>query len=78
MNRDEARAERARWKEVDDVIRAELTALSPEAKFRQLESLMQAAALFAWPDSEKEDAEVREVWMRLYAIERCRAAAMDQ
>lgn len=71
MNRDDARAERARWKEVDDVIRAELTAHSPEAKYRQLESLMHAAALFAWPASEKEDGDVRDIWMRLYAIERC-------
>lgn len=71
MNRDEVRADLTRWKEVNEVIAAELAALSPEEKFRQFESLMQSASLFAWPDSEKEDAEVREVWMRLFAIERC-------
>jgi len=71
MNRDEARAERERWKEVNDVIEAELSALSPEAKYRQLESLMQAAALFSWPASEKEDGDVRDIWMRLHAIARC-------
>jgi hypothetical protein len=67
----EARAEQARWKEVNDVIQAELAALWPQAKYRQLESLMHAATLFVWPASEKEDGDVRDLWMRLYVIERC-------
>jgi hypothetical protein len=71
MKRDDARAALGRWKEVDDVIAAELAALTPEAKLRQLESLMQAARLFAWPAAEDEDGEVRSVWMRLHAMKRC-------
>jgi hypothetical protein len=71
MNRDEVRAAFGRWKEVDDVIAAELASLTPEAKLRQLESLIQAARLFAWPASEDEDGEVRGVWMRLHAMQRC-------
>jgi Ser/Thr protein kinase RdoA (MazF antagonist) len=70
MNRDEARAALRGWKEVEDVIAAELAALTPEAKLRQLESLMQAARLFAWPATEEEDGEVRGVWMRLHAMQR--------
>ena len=71
MNRDEVRADLTRWKEVNEVIAAELAALSPEEKFRQSESLMQSASLFAWPDSEEEDTRVRDLWMRLHVIERC-------
>ncbi|HEV7487329.1 MAG TPA: hypothetical protein VGQ65_16780 [Thermoanaerobaculia bacterium] len=70
MNRDEAHAALGGWKEVEDVIAAELAALTPEAKLRQLESLMQAARLFAWPPAEEEDREVRGVWMRLHAMQR--------
>jgi hypothetical protein len=70
MNRDEARAALGGWTEVEDVIAAELAALTPEAKLRQLESLMQAGRLFAWPATEDEDGEVRSVWMRLHAMQR--------
>jgi hypothetical protein len=71
MDRDEARAALARWKEVDDVIATELAALTPESKLRQLESLMQSAALFSWPASAPEDLRVLDVWLRLHALERC-------
>ncbi|HEV7428492.1 MAG TPA: hypothetical protein VGQ46_19210 [Thermoanaerobaculia bacterium] len=71
MNRDDALAALGGWKEVEDVIAAELAALTPEAKLQQLESLMQAARLFAWPATEEEDGEVRGVWMRLHAMKQC-------
>jgi hypothetical protein len=71
MNRDEALAALGEWKEVEDVIAAELAALTPEAKLQQLESLMQAARLFAWPAAEEADGEVRGVWMRLHAMKQC-------
>jgi len=71
INRDEARAALGRWKEVDDVIAAELAALTPEAKLRQLESLMLASRIFSWPPTDAEDRKVRDVWMRLHALTRC-------
>lgn len=71
MNRDDARAALGRWKEVDDVIAAELALLTPEAKLRQLESLMLAGRIFEWPPADDEDREVRHLWMRLHAMKRC-------
>ncbi len=72
MDRAVARAWLARWKEVERVTTEEALALTHEAKFRQLESLMRSAHLFVWPAAtEEEDERVREVWMRLHAIERC-------
>jgi hypothetical protein len=66
-----AHAMQVRWDEVNRVTREEARALTPGAKLRQLESLMEAADLFAWPATDEEDARVRELWLRLYAHERC-------
>jgi hypothetical protein len=69
MTAQEARAWMARWQEVDRVSLAEAQRLTPEAKLRQLDSLMQAAGLFEWPPiMDREDERVRELWMRLHAL----------
>jgi hypothetical protein len=69
MTAQEARAWMARWKEVDRATLAEARRLTPEAKLRQLDSLMQAASLFEWPSvMDREDERVRELWMRLHAL----------
>lgn len=72
IDRDEARAWLARWKEVNAVTLAEDLALTPEEKLYELESLMESADLFDWPAAgEAEDERVRAIWMRLHALERC-------
>lgn len=69
MSAEDARAWLARWKEIERVTLAEARALPLEAKFRQLETLRQSARHFIRPSSmNEEDERVRELWMRLYAL----------
>jgi hypothetical protein len=69
MSAEEAHAWLARWKEVERFTLAEARALPLEAKFRQLETLMRSATLFSRPAvMDDEDERVRELWMRLYAL----------
>jgi hypothetical protein len=74
IDRDDARTWLGRWKEVNAVTLAEDLALTPEEKLYELDSLMESADLFDWPasgQSESEDEQVRAIWMRLHALERC-------
>lgn len=71
VTRDELRTWLSRWDEVDRVTTEEARALSPEEKFRQLETLVESADLFEWPDETAEDQRVRELWMRLHRLHRC-------
>ena len=70
-SRDELQAWLARWDEVNRVTTAEARARTFEAKFRQLETLMESADLFDWPDETADDERVRELWMRLHRLYRC-------
>ena len=72
MDRDEVRAWMARWEIVNQHTTEEVRALTPEAKFRQLEMLVASASLFPpAADDEEENQRVRELWMRLRAQARC-------
>lgn len=53
------------WKEVARAETAELRALTPEVKLRQLDALAQSASLFEWSSAEDEDDRVRELWISL-------------
>ena len=70
MDQDEARAWLARWEEVDRFTIEEARALTPEDKFRQLESLVESADLFEWPSDDVDEQRVRDIWMRLHALAR--------
>lgn len=65
MNRDEARAWAARWKEVESAEIAELRQTPAEVKLRQLDALAQSAPLFDWSVDDGENERVRELWMLL-------------
>lgn len=65
MRSEDARAWAARWKEVGETEIAELRALSPEVKLRQLVALQQSASLFDWSYAGEEDDRVRELWITL-------------
>lgn len=72
MDRDEVRAWMARWEIVNQHTIEEVRALTPEQKFRQLETLVASASLFPpAADEEEEDQRVRDLWMRLRARYRC-------
>jgi hypothetical protein len=72
VSREEMRAWLDRWKEVNRVTTEEARALTPKEKFRQLETLFEAADLFEWPASDEiRDQRVRDLWMRLHALTRC-------
>ena len=71
IDRDEARAWLARWKEVNAFTAAEDRAMTPEEKLRQLQSLMQSADLFDWTRPNAEDEVARKLWMRLHELDRC-------
>lgn len=53
------------WKVVAQAEIAELCALSPEVKLRQLDALAESAPLFDWFAAEDEDLRVRELWITL-------------
>ena len=65
MNRDEARAWVARWKEVESAEIAELRRTPLDVKLRQLDALAQSASLFDWSSDDRENDRVRELWMLL-------------
>jgi hypothetical protein len=67
MDRDEARAWAARWKEVESAEIAELRRTPSDVKLRQLDALAQSAGLFDWSSDDRENERVRELWMRLRA-----------
>lgn len=71
MDPDEVRAWMARWEIVNQRTIEEVRALTPEEKFRQLETLVASASLFpSAVDDEDEDRRVRDLWMRLRALSR--------
>jgi hypothetical protein len=53
------------WKEVARAEIAELRALPPEMKLRQLDALAASASLFDWSSIDDEDRRVRELWITL-------------
>ena len=58
----------ARWKLVNERVRAESRGASDEKKLAQLESLMSSVDDFGWRSQlAAEDDRVRELWMRLRA-----------
>ena len=65
MRSEDIRAWAAGWKEVAEAEIAELRALPPEVKLRQLDALAQSASLFDWSSADEEDDRVRELWITL-------------
>jgi hypothetical protein len=63
MRREDVQAWSAGWQEVARTEIAELRALSPEMKLRQLGALAQSASLFDWSSTDDEDRRVRELWV---------------
>ena len=66
MTKEEGRAFRKRWEAVNAAEREELRAMPMEEKMQQLAALMASRDLFGWiEEMRKEEAEVRERWLRL-------------
>lgn len=65
MRNEDVRAWAAGWKEVAAAEIAELRALPPEVKLRQLNALARSASLFDWSSADEEDDRVRELWITL-------------
>lgn len=71
LTKDEARAFKARWEEVNAAECRELRRMSPTHKFRQLTSLMRWVNELGWSGIlAEEEREVRERWNRLRRVYR--------
>lgn len=66
MTRAEATAWRERWRLVNEFQRNELLRMTPDEKLEQLDVLLEAAEDFGWIEKlDRDEARVRDVWMRL-------------
>ncbi|HXG92221.1 MAG TPA: hypothetical protein VNN73_07595 [Blastocatellia bacterium] len=66
MTKDEAQAFKARYELANALEVEELRSTSIELKLRQTDALMASAKQMGWDEQlQKEEAEVRELWLRL-------------
>ncbi|NIA14403.1 MAG: hypothetical protein GWP08_09995 [Nitrospiraceae bacterium] len=71
MTKEDGIVFRRRWQAVARAERAELRALTPEQRLRQLEALMASVDSMGWSEElAAEEAVVRERWLRLKGVPR--------